>query len=192
VARFISTAMVTTSNVRNKKSEYHHFVPQFILRKYSDYIKPFPEPGLEKQQLDRKISKAKAKARASIIDLNTHRVNIEQSRTNYIFGEQDMYISVDTLTSDKFGIEKRLSALEQKAPKIIKRIEEDHSKGLLSTRICQADKDELRRVLFITLYRKRGLHGKYDRSTEESQAVDQDEIQGYYPIRFFRSEVPSG
>jgi Protein of unknown function (DUF4238) len=152
--RFISTAMVTTSNVRNKESEYHHLAPQLILRKYSDYIEPFPEPGLEKQQLDRKISKAKAKARASIIDLNTHRVNNEQRRTNNIFGEQDMYISVDTLTSDNFGIKKKLSALEQKAPKIIKRIEEDHSKGLPSTRICQADKDELRRALFIMLYRK--------------------------------------
>jgi hypothetical protein len=121
---------VKPSSVRNRESKYHRFVPQFILEKYSDYIKPFPEHGLEKKVLDRKISKTKAKPRASIIDLKIHRVNIEQRRTNYIFGEQDMYISVDTLTSDKFEIEKKLSALEQNASKIIDRIEEDHSKGL--------------------------------------------------------------
>jgi Protein of unknown function (DUF4238) len=179
--------MATPQFGQIKESEYHHFVPQFILRKYSNYARPSPVNGLEKVQLDRKIKKAKQKAQANILDLRTESGKIEQRRTNKIFGKQDMYRTISPTDEDRFEIEKKLSALEQRASKIIESIEDDHSKCRPSTQIGRADKDELRKFLFIMLYRNRILHGKYDRSLEEYDAVDRNEMLNYMKEKGFSS-----
>jgi Protein of unknown function (DUF4238) len=179
--------MATPQVDQIKESEYHHFVPQFILRKYSNYARPSPVNGLEKEKLDRKIKKAKQKAQANILDLRTNPGKIEQRRTNKVFGEQDMYRTLNPTDVDRFEIEKMLSALEQRASKVIESIEDDHSNRRPSTQIGRADKDELRRFLFIMLYRNRSLHGKYDRSSEEYNAADRNEMLKYMREKGFSS-----
>jgi Protein of unknown function (DUF4238) len=179
--------MATPKVGQDKESEYHHFVPQFILRKYSNYARPSPTTGLDKKQQERKIKKAKEKARATILDLKTNPGSIEQRKTNNIFGEQDMYRTVDPTDEDRFEIEKKLSALEQRASKIIEKIEDDHSNCRPSTEIGRADKDELRRFLFIMLYRNRSLYGRYDKSSEEYDAADRNEMLKYMKEKRFSS-----
>jgi Protein of unknown function (DUF4238) len=137
--------------------------------------------------LVRKIKKAKQKAQANILDLRTNPGKIEQRRTNKVFGEQDMYRTLNPTDVDRFEIEKMLSALEQRASKVIESIEDDHSNCRPSTLIGRADKDELRRFLFIMLYRNRSLHGKYDRSSEEYNAADRIEMLKYMRDKGFSS-----
>jgi Protein of unknown function (DUF4238) len=182
--------MASPNSVKSKTTEYHHFVPQFIFRRYSNYVKHPPLTGLEKKQLDAKISKAKGKATAFILDLKTTPGKIEQRKTNRIFGEQDMYRDFEGKVDDKvdmFEIEKCFSSLEQRAAKIIDKIEHDHAQGHHSTQISRTDKDTLRRFLFIMLYRNRTIHGRFDTSIDDYKADDYKEMRNYMRVKGFSS-----
>jgi Protein of unknown function (DUF4238) len=178
---------MATRNRKEMDTEYHHFIPQFILRKYTDYARPEPEAGFNKREAEKQVSKVKSKARASVLDLKSNPGRIERSRTTTIFGEQDMYRDADATATDKFEIEKKLSALEQRVSRIIERIENEHACGQSSTQICRTDKDELRRFLFIMLYRNRKLHRRFNTAAEEYKSIDWRELRKYMQEKGFTS-----
>ena len=157
-------------------SKNHHFVPQFILRKISDYVKPRPEDYPGGKEWERAVKKAKNRARFNALDFNNGFENscLEHPKCNSSFAVQNMYNT---------SVEEQLSLLEQKASKIIERIEEDFIQGMRTTTIARPDKNVLRRFLFIMLYRNYNFYERFRGGEEDYKANDRAELLKYMHSR---------
>ena len=94
--------------------QYQHFIPQFILRKHSDYKEPRREdfaPGLSKEYQKAK-EKEKKNAKVNVLSLENglDNMKLEVRKTKGVCGLKDMYGT---------EIEKKLDVLENKASNII-------------------------------------------------------------------------
>ena len=106
--------------------QYQHYVPQFILRRYTDYVKPERAVYDNKQGYDRAVSRAKKQARVNILDFGDgfDKGRLERRLCSKTFGLPDMYDE---------EIEPALSALERDASEVIKVIEGDFLCGKKAT-----------------------------------------------------------
>jgi hypothetical protein len=128
-----------------------HFIPQFILRKYSDYKEPRREDFALSKEYQKAKEKAKKKAKVNVLSLENglDDMKLDVRKTGVVCGLKYMY---STEIEDKLGL------LENKASEIIRRIELDFAGGSRTIRLSRSDKDTLRRFLFIMLYRGRKFH----------------------------------
>ena len=102
--------------------QYQHYLPQFILRKCSDYVRPKREDHINKKRFDKALSKAKKRAGVNFLEFNGgfEKGQLCRSSCNKTFGLPDMYDA---------DIEIALSDLEHRVSKILDAIEGDFSSG---------------------------------------------------------------
>ena len=160
--------------------QYQHFIPQFILRKHSDYKEPRREdfaPGLSKEYQKAK-EKAKKNANVNVLSLENglDNMKLEVRKTKGVCGLKDMYGT---------EIEKKLDVLENKASTIIRGIELDFASSSKMTCLSRSDKDTLRRFLFIMLYRSRKFHVRFKMTTDDYFANDKSALMDYMHERGF-------
>ncbi|KAG6991107.1 hypothetical protein G7Y79_00057g090890 [Physcia stellaris] len=167
-------ASSSAENGLNQASQYHHFIPRFLLTNFA----VFKNPGNIKPRMDRGKKKPAPKpSRLNLLDFATG--TLTQQDVGRTFGFVDMYKDVASSTSDPFDLEKRLSRLENDASKIISDIKRAHDSGRGDVHLKRQDKDLLRRFLFIMLYRNRTLARRYEKSTEEYDANDKETMLEY-------------
>ena len=155
-----------------KMSQYQHYVPGFILRKYSDYVEPHREDYVNRKEYDKAVKKAKKRARVEVLDFKDGFTNGELGRSlcDRTFGIPDMYDP---------KIEIALSGLEKRASKIIKAIEKDFFGGKSATVIVRPQKDLLRKFLFIMAYRNRQFHQRFKGEDDDYDSNDREELLAY-------------
>ncbi|KAK5052707.1 hypothetical protein LTR84_002573 [Exophiala bonariae] len=153
-------------------SQYQHYVPQFILRKYSDYTKPNYEDYVDKQQFDKALGKAKRRAGVNVLDFKDGftKGRLRRSSCNKMFGLPDMYDA---------EIEIALSKLEQRVSTIIDAVENDFVNGKPATLIARPQKDLLRKFIFIMGYRNRNFHERFEGEKDDYNSNDRAELVAY-------------
>ncbi|KPI43225.1 uncharacterized protein AB675_7168 [Cyphellophora attinorum] len=179
-------------------SQYQHYVPQFILRKFSDFVRPGRDTYQNRKDFDRAEKKAKKKARVNVFscspDFSTWQ--LEQHSCAKVFGIYDMYEAAGSgsaSTPEPDGsqavgeIEKLLSGLELAASKIIEKIEHAFSQGTGSFTITRPDKDLLRRFIFIMTYRSRKFHQRFSHQQPEYTSNDREQLLEYMRSKGFSS-----
>jgi Protein of unknown function (DUF4238) len=153
--------------------QYQHFIPQFILRKYSNYVEPErQQTGQNRKAYEKAVTRAKKKAKVNIISLEHgfEEMKLEVRNTSRVCGLNDMY---GTEIERKFGL------LEASASKIIRAIENDFASGKKTTRLSRPDKDTLRRFLFIMLYRRGKFYDRFEKGIEDYDSDDKAELSVY-------------
>jgi len=150
-------------------SEYHHFVPQFILRKFSNFDRLLAE--------DVPPKKARKYCKVSFFSLKDG--IFETCKASRTFGVQNMYQDINERSAAKCEVEEKLRLLEERASKILVNIEAAYNRGDGSITINRQDKDELRRFLFIMLYRNRTLEWRYEKSKQDYDADDRALMMKY-------------
>jgi hypothetical protein len=158
--------------------KYQHFIPQFILRKYSDYKEPRREDFALSKEYQKAKEKAKKKAKVNVLSLENglDDMKLDVRKTGVVCGLKYMY---STEIEDKLGL------LENKASEIIRGIELDFAGGSRTTRLSRSDKDTLRRFLFIMLYRGRKFHVRFKKTTDDYFADDKSALMDYMHERGF-------
>lgn len=144
-----------------ERKNYDHYIPQFLLRNFSNY----------NDLLATGLSEKKAKQRCKVSFLNLEDGIISDRKVANVFGEQNMYV-------DK-RIEDKLGKLEEKASKILKEIRQAFDRGEREFSLTRVDKDELRRFLFIMLYRNRTLKRRFPDSSDEYNCEDKELVLEY-------------
>jgi len=153
-------------------SQYQHYVPQFILRKYSDYARPNSDNYVNKQQFDKALSKVKKRAAVNVLNFKDGFMKGQLSRSscNKTFGIPNMYDA---------EIESALSGLEQPVSKIIDVIEKDFLSGKPATLIARPQKDLLRKFIFIMAYRNRKFYQRFQGEKGDYDSNDRAELLAY-------------
>jgi hypothetical protein len=152
--------------------QYQHYVPQFILRRHSNYKKPNYEDYANKKQFDKALSRAKSRAAVKVLQFKDGFTKGKLSRNlcHKTFGVCDMYDE---------EIEIALSGLERLVSKIIDTIEEDFFSGKPATVIARPQKDLLRKFIFILAYRNRNFHQRFEGGKDDYNSNDRDELLAY-------------
>lgn len=173
---------------RRSASEYQHYIPQFILRKWSDYRTPVFDGNIDKKIAKKARSRAQARAQANclILDARQGEPQLRELKVKDIFGLKNMYCNLDAATGDEQEVEKQLSSLEKDAAYILNRIEQDRADSKLETRLGRPDKDVLRKFLFIMLYRNKNFHRRYDQPARDRNLYE-EELLKYMQIKGFQS-----
>ena len=164
------------------RSQYHHFIPRFILKNFA----VFKNPGKIKTRSGggRKRS-APDPSRLNMLDLE--KGTLTQNDVATTFGFIDMYRDMTPSATDPFNLERRLSQLESSAGQIVANVKRAHETGREHVQLKRAEKDLLRRFLFIMLYRNRTFAGRYEKSTEEYDANDRETMLAYMQERGFKT-----
>ncbi|KAF2707816.1 hypothetical protein K504DRAFT_458300 [Pleomassaria siparia CBS 279.74] len=131
--------------------EYHHYIPQFILRNFSHKYR-----GKRNQ----KMGLYPKNDVLNIVDLQHEEPRVAESPNKRTFGLMDMYL--DALNaSDRRHLETEIGVLERKAGIIIANIKRALESGSSGVSMRRAERNTLRKFLFVMKYRGRGFHRRF-------------------------------
>jgi hypothetical protein len=174
------------------KSQYHHFIPRFILRHFTHPYQPpdGPSKGTENQNRRRKWGKHQAdEPMLYTLDLSTQTAAITETTVGRTFGLTDMYRDFADATNQQY-LEEELSKLESRAGEIISKIRKAFEAQERDVWLKRAERDILRKFLFIMKYRGSGMHKRfYHESAEGYHADDKHRLLPYMQEKGFKKPV---
>lgn len=145
------------------QTQFHHFIPQFILRNFSHKYHPLSShsksaSGRKKRQKKNRIYPGEPVLH--IINLESKIPQLCESPVKRTFGLMDMYRDISN-ASDHNILEKRFSKLESQVSKIIAEIKNTFESSKDGFSMSRDQRDILRKFLFIMKYRGPGFHQRF-------------------------------
>ncbi len=162
------------------ESQYHHFIPRFLLRNFA----VFKNPGkITPKTSTNKKKRAPAPTRLNLLNLQTRA--LEQADVAHTFGFVDLYRDFDASEPEQHDLEKRLSRLEGDASEIFRKAKRMQEAGKHEFQLTRREKNLLRRFIFLMLYRNRTMAGRYEKSTADYDCDDRDKMLAYMKAKGF-------
>jgi hypothetical protein len=172
-----------------EKSQYHHYIPRFILRNYAHPASPPKNTSKSKKRGKRKSTPRAPPLMLSSIDLSGETAQIKESTVDKTFGITDMYRDFSRSTK-QHAIEEQLSVLESRAGEVISGIRKAFEAGRPTADIKRPQRDILRKFLFIMKYRGRRFHKRYFHQTaEEYNENDRERMLEYMARKGFTKPI---
>ncbi|KAF8245412.1 hypothetical protein K440DRAFT_646339 [Wilcoxina mikolae CBS 423.85] len=190
----------STPNSTRVKSQYHHFIPRFILRNYADLTAPAPASSAPRSRARRgggrrsrgqHHQQQQHNTRDGMLKLlNLQTMELEEQPLSKVFGLQDMYRDFDRSNPDQHRIEQKLSALESKAGTIIANARNAFTSGKDSVGMIRGERDTLRKFLFIMMYRSKKFYRRYNhQSADDYKANDRVKMLAYMKEKGFKKPI---
>lgn len=177
---------------QSSQKQYHHFIPQFILRNFSH--KYHAPPGNRSSASRRKKKNKEPKIYAgtpvlNIVDLTGETPKLLESEVRRTFGLIDMYRDLSN-TADSQYLEKEIGKLENRVSRIIADIKKAFEQGKTGVSMSRDQKDTLRRFLFIMKFRGPTFYQRFHGdSSGEYIADDAALFKSYMKEKRYRSAV---
>ncbi|KAL2062326.1 hypothetical protein VTL71DRAFT_6592 [Oculimacula yallundae] len=170
--------MAESSEAPQERSQYHHFIPRFILRNYS-------HPGV--QTNDRRKQRGNHKKGSSRpaepvlygINLSGNDPVLTQTTVAKTFGMMDMYRDLKSATK-QHQVEEQLSVLESRAGEIISNIRKAFEAGCKDVWMTRMQRNTLRKFIFIMKYRGSVFYRRYSHENAEDYIQDDRERMMQY------------
>ncbi|KAK4172910.1 hypothetical protein QBC36DRAFT_67859 [Triangularia setosa] len=156
--------------------QYQHFVPQFLLRNFSHPYKP---DGPTKKRKYEKGMFPKDKVLRHV-DLTLDPPAICEKPINRILGQINMYDNPNKPTAVQREVEVLFSKLESQANLVFRKITRAHEDKQTGLRISRAERDIVRKFLFLLMYRNKGFHDRFNHTTLEGyNENDKEQVREY-------------
>ena len=169
-----------------QRSQYHHYVPRFILRNYVDpNQQPTPDTG-NKRKDKKRLQQIQRNRDFMVNVLNLQDVKLEQQTTSRTFRVMDMYRDFDTSKPDQHHLEKELSKLEARAGQTLTRVRKAFCSGEQEVELLRGEKDDLRKFLFI---RNRNFQKRFNITLEEYKENDRAQMLAYMEEKNFTNSI---
>ncbi|KAK4449868.1 hypothetical protein QBC34DRAFT_83855 [Podospora aff. communis PSN243] len=173
------------------KSEYQHFVPQFLLRNFSHPYKPAGPKKRGKRKDDNGIYFNELVVRN--VDLTADPPVICEKPVKRILGEMNMYEKNDDPSSHPIdpktqrSLERMLGDLENKVAAVFRKITKAYQEdikakaegsdfGPASVEMTRGERDLIRKFLFILKYRAMRFHKRFYHDTAEDYNENDREL----------------
>lgn len=180
-------------NSRATSTQYHHFVPRFLLKNFAHpYIPPkggaSVPPNLPNGSSRGRLYRGEPVL--NNLDLASEVPEITQRSVKKTFGQADMYRDTTRPHAEQHLVEEMFSQLESEASTICRKITtsfDERSRGLWLSR---NERNLLRKFLFLMKYRGSGFHRRfYHKTTTDYDANDKDTLLGYMQSKGFTSPM---
>ena len=181
------------------RSQYHHFVPRFILKNFAHpYQSPDEAPSSSKPSTNSgKKNRRRGKKKKGPItgDLMLNVINLkgdsactEETPVATTLGMTDMYR--DEREQNQNHLEEKLSKLESAAAMVMHKMRKAFEAGDPDVWVTRSERDTLRKFLFIMKYRNSGFHKRffYQTAGEYSQD-DRQKLQDYMRKKGYEKPV---
>lgn len=171
--------MVEAAAMAQEKSQYHHFIPRFILRNYSHPGQPPTGPRTSKKRGKRKNGPQSTEPMLHGINLAGEEPEITETSVAKTFGMMDMYRDLGA-SAKQHQVEEQLSVLESRAGEVISMIRKAFEAGKGDIWITRTQRDTLRKFLFIMKYRSSRFHKRYCHdNADDYDASDKEKMLKY-------------
>jgi hypothetical protein len=158
---------MAAENRKVTRSQYHHYVPRFLLRRFSS-----PSPNVL-AQVKRRNKRQRDDDLVTAVDLLSDNPEFVTKPVGRIFGQLDMYKDDSKFSEeDQKRIETKLSLIEGQASRIIAQVADAHKAGKNEVTLSRHDKDLLRKFLFIMKYRSPNFYDRYNHQKAEDYNSD--------------------
>jgi Protein of unknown function (DUF4238) len=164
-----------------QKSQYHHFIPRFILRNFAHPYQPPNNPQSSTRQRRRKDKNGyrPGEPMLHVIKLAENAVDAVETSVFKTFGITDMYRDFAD-ASNQHRLEEKLSKLESQAASIVIEIRKAFEAGQQDVWITRPRRDTLRKFLFIMKYRSSTFHRRfYHQNMEDYSSDDKQRLLNY-------------
>jgi hypothetical protein len=177
---------------KHTKSQYHHFIPRFILRNFTHPYQPPDGPSKGTTTRNRRRKRGKYQPDEPMLytlDLSTPKATIMETAVGRTFGLTDMYRDFADATNQHY-LEEQLSKLESRAAGIISKIRKAFEAQERDLWLIRTERDILRKFLFIMKYRGSTMHKRfYHEGTEGYRADDRERLLQYMQENGFEKPV---
>ena len=168
-------------------SQYHHFIPQFILRNFAHVYR-----------LNRKHSHRAGNGKPRLyngdqalntVNLNTNPPELAESPLRRSFGLVDMYRDFANVEDQQY-LEKHPGKLESQAAQIINRVCKAFKNGNHAIWLSRFERNNLRKFFFLMKYRGKGFQKRFlGDPTQGYIEDDKDKFLEYMRTRSFRNPL---
>ncbi|KIW69880.1 hypothetical protein PV04_02199 [Phialophora macrospora] len=170
------------------KSQYHHFIPRFILHNFAHPYKP-PKRATKRGKHRWKDGCRPGDAMLHAINLAEASAEVIETPVSRTFGLTDMYRDFTNAVNQQY-LEEQLSRLEARVGRIISTIRKTFEAGASEVWIGRPDRDVLRKFLFIMKYRSSSFHKRfYHDSAEGYNADDREALLKYMREKGFKKPI---
>jgi hypothetical protein len=169
---------MTTSNQSAPpvKSQYHHFVPRFILKNFAH---PFQSPkthGKNKRSRRHEYEPGKyIYSRDPVLNavrMTANRPDIVELPVKSSLGMVDMYRDISKAGRLQHDLEEELSKLESKAGEIYTKILKAFENGQTDVWLTREERDKLRKFLFVMKYRGPTFYERFNHESIDTYVAD--------------------
>jgi hypothetical protein len=186
------TPTSATAQAQLPKSQYHHFIPRFILRNFvhppNQPIAPSKRSGKAAKH-KKKFSRNYNEPMVYAVDLSKSEAEIIESPVSRILGITDMYRDFANASNQHY-LEEELSKLESRAGSIVSNIRKQFEEGKTEVWMTRSDRNTLRKFLFIMKYRGSSMHVRfYHQNAEAYSSNDKERLLRYMDERRFKKPV---
>ncbi|KAL8846575.1 MAG: hypothetical protein Q9221_008341 [Calogaya cf. arnoldii] len=169
---------MATSTSNEPQSQYHHYVPRFLLRNYAVH-----KDGYQPSTGKKGKGKLNIPQKLNLLDLKSG--ELKQTWLSKNFGLQDVYRDFDKANALQHELEKQLSHLEEEVSQILRTVKTRFEAGKAEIQLSRKEKGKLRKFVFIMLYRNRTLYSRFNKSKEEYDDVDREKMLRYMEEKGF-------
>jgi Protein of unknown function (DUF4238) len=175
------------------KTQYQHFVPQFLLRNFSHPYKPQDNDQKKSKRSKRKYEKGMFPGDLVVSNLNLSADPpvICQSPVKRILGQMDMYrdTSKSSLQQQQH-IEQMFSKLEGQASAVFRKITKAFERNETELWLDRNERNLIRKFLFLMKYRGSTFHRRfYHEDAEGYNANDRELLHEYMAEKGFKRPV---
>lgn len=178
------------SHTEPTKSQYHHFIPRFILRN-------FVHPTNQRQVSSKKSPKSAKRSRKSgrnynepmiyAVDLSKPTAEILERPVSRTFGITDMYRDLKNFRNEHY-LEEELSKLESRVGEVVSKMRKHFEEGKADVWITRTERNILRKFLFIMKYRSSRMHKRfYHQDAQGYFADDKEKLLRYMDEKGFKT-----
>ena len=165
-----------------QSSQYHHFIPRFLLYNFAS----FKNPGNIVPKTSQKGKNRPPKPqKLTVLDLKAG--VFKTGNVGDTFGMVDMYREFDQADRDQHRLEKQLSALESAAGELFARVKRMYDAGKQEILLSREKRDLLRKFLFIMMYRNTTFARRFERSREDYDSDDRVDMLAYMDAKGFKN-----
>lgn len=171
------------------RTQYQHFVPQFLLRNFSHPYRPQKDDRKKSNRSKRKGEKRifPGERVVNTLDLSEDSPAPCEARVNRILGQMDMYRDTSKPSPEQQQIEKMFSRLEGQASIIFRKITKAFEQDEKELWLTREERNLVRKFLFLLKYRGSGFHQRfYHENTECYKADDRELLWEYMAERGFK------
>ncbi len=180
------------SHPKLSKSQYHHFIPRFILRNFvhpPSRVKSSSKPSPKSAKRWKKGGRNYSEPMIYAVDLSKPTAEIVERPISRTFGMIDMYRDFRN-TKNEHYLEGELSKLESRAGEIVSKMRKHFEEGKTEVWITRPERNTLRKFLFIMKYRSSRMHKRfYYQNAEGYSANDREKLLQYMDERGFKKPV---
>ncbi|KAH9211163.1 hypothetical protein DL95DRAFT_512008 [Leptodontidium sp. 2 PMI_412] len=174
-------------------SQYHHFVPQFLLKNFAHpYI---PQKAGSPTSISRPNGElGKKMYRGDLVvnclNLSSETPEIMETSVKRVLGQTDMYRDTTRPYPEQYIIEEMLSRLESKASTVFRKITKSFDGDHRGVWLTRNERNLIRKFLFLMKYRGSTFHQRFYHETATGyEANDRDRLLEYMREKGFERPI---